>query len=125
MASLGGPHLYGGERTGVGSENSISYGAQKAPPNTDENNPVNSAMIQLELTPLGQTSDMVTRFNASSHKFCKKGSFSPTGPLYTNVALQSGANTKLNFFAATSTNILLRSRKSKPRIVGKIPSSIL
>jgi hypothetical protein len=89
MASLGGPHLYGGERIGVGSGNSISYVAQTASQKTDENNLGNSAMMEHEHTPIGQTSDMVTRFNAYSHKFCKKGTLSPVGLQSTKAPTQN------------------------------------
>jgi len=51
ITSFGGAHLYGEERTRVGSDNSISYGAHLAVPNVDENNAENSAKIALPTPP--------------------------------------------------------------------------
>jgi len=47
ITSLGGAHLYGEERTRLGSDNSISYGAHSAVSNVDENTAGNSAKIAL------------------------------------------------------------------------------
>jgi hypothetical protein len=105
----------------VGSDSSTSYGVKFAVPRVGENNAGKSAIMELELMPLGQTSDAVAIFDASSHKFCRYGSTSTSKFGKENVPKQLGANPKLNFLEATSTTILVRSKKFNPRMAGKDP----
>jgi hypothetical protein len=111
-ASLGWAHRYGEERTGVESDNSISYGVQLAAPNLDENNAGNSARIELVLTPVGQPSGASTFQKISAHKPWRYGSASGFLSSLQNFPLSSRAKLKLNLRENTSTVILIRVKKS-------------
>ena len=122
ISRLGGAHPYGCERTGVGSDSSISYVVQLAVPKIGENRrKIRDKKSQLP--PPVQASSHVSTLETSSHKFCKNCSFPISAFCSEKVPLQLGANMKLNFLEATSINILVRSKKSNPQNGRKGPPS--